>query len=116
MAIRPARLEPLALSASGHERMVNGRAVASGEKSIGFSARIAWFGDILNIERDRSSRSGPVRSLSIQSDGRCEAAASGGGSVPGLNPLVLASWSVGRENSGQVDVGATHVSRLRESG
>jgi hypothetical protein len=47
MAIRPARLEPLALSASGHERMVNGRAAASGEKSIGFSAGIAWFGDIL---------------------------------------------------------------------
>ena len=80
---------------SGHERMVNGRAAASGEKSIGFSARIAWFGDILNRERDRSSRSGPVRSLSIQSDVRCEAVASGGGSVPGLNPLVLASWSVG---------------------
>ena len=49
MAIRPARLEPLALSASGHERMVNGRAAASREKSIGFSAAIAWFGDILNI-------------------------------------------------------------------
>src|SRR5208337_2916013 len=30
MASRQARLEPLALSASGHERMVNGRAAASG--------------------------------------------------------------------------------------
>ena len=41
---------PLALSASGHERMVNGRAAASGEKRIDFSEQIAWFGDILNIE------------------------------------------------------------------
>ena len=47
MGIRPARLEPLALSASGHERMVNGRAAASGEKRIDLSAGIAWFGDIL---------------------------------------------------------------------
>ena len=31
-AIRKARLEPLALSASGHERMVNGWAAASGEE------------------------------------------------------------------------------------
>jgi hypothetical protein len=51
-----------------------------------------------------------------QFGGRCQAVASGGGSVPGLNPLVLASWSVGRENGGQVDVGATHVSRVPESG
>jgi len=36
MGIRPARLEPLALSASGHERMVNGRAAASGEESVDF--------------------------------------------------------------------------------
>ncbi len=34
MAIRQARLEPLASSASGHERMVNGWAAASGEKRI----------------------------------------------------------------------------------
>ncbi len=50
MAIRPARLEPLALSASGHERMVNGRAAASGEKRIDLSEEIAWFGDILKID------------------------------------------------------------------
>ena len=50
MAIRQARLEPLALSASGRERMVNGPTAASGEKRIDFSAGIAWFGDILNIE------------------------------------------------------------------
>ena len=49
MAIRDARLEPLALSASGHERMVNGWA-ASGKKRINFSVGIAWFGDILNID------------------------------------------------------------------
>ena len=48
MGIRPARLEPLALSASGHERMINGRATASGEKRIDLSEDIAWLGDILN--------------------------------------------------------------------
>jgi hypothetical protein len=50
MAIRQARLELLALSVSGRERMFNGWAAASGEKRIDFSAGIAWFGDILNIE------------------------------------------------------------------
>jgi len=41
MAIRHARLEPLALSASGHERMFNGRAAASEEKRIDLSKEIA---------------------------------------------------------------------------
>jgi len=50
MAILQARLERLALSASGHERMVNGWAAASGKKRINLSAGIAWFGDILNID------------------------------------------------------------------
>ncbi len=50
MCILQAGLEPLALSASGHERMVNGRAAASGEKRIDLSEQIAWFGDILNID------------------------------------------------------------------
>ena len=50
MAIRQARLERLALSASGHERMVKGPTAASREERIDFSAGIAWFGDILNIE------------------------------------------------------------------
>jgi hypothetical protein len=50
MAIRQARLEPLALSVSGRETMFNGWAAASGEKRINFSAGIAWFGDILNID------------------------------------------------------------------
>ena len=44
MAIRQARLEPLALSASGHERMVIGPTAASKEQRIDFSAGIAWFG------------------------------------------------------------------------
>src|SRR5271165_6756526 len=48
MAIRQARLERLALSASGHERMVKGPTAASKEERIDFSAGIAWFGDILN--------------------------------------------------------------------
>ena len=60
MAIRPARLEPLALSTSGHERMVNGRAAASGEKRIDLSEQIAWFGDILN-------RDGPLVEIGSRS-------------------------------------------------
>jgi len=40
MAIRDARLEPLASSASGHERMVNGRPAASGEERFDLSAGI----------------------------------------------------------------------------
>jgi hypothetical protein len=47
MGIRPARLEPLALSACGHERMVNGRAAACGEEKFDLSEGIARFGDIL---------------------------------------------------------------------
>jgi hypothetical protein len=47
MAIRQARLEPLALSAAGLERVVNDRAEASGEKRIDLSAAVARFGDIL---------------------------------------------------------------------
>ncbi len=49
MAIRQARLEPLALSVSGRERMVNVRAAASGGKRTDLSARIAWFGNMLNF-------------------------------------------------------------------
>ena len=49
MPIRQAPLKPLALSASGHERMVDGWA-ASGKKRINLSVGIAWFGDILNID------------------------------------------------------------------
>ena len=57
------RLEPLALSVSGLERMVKGPTAASKEQRIDFSAGIAWFGDILNNRGVRSSRLDPVRSL-----------------------------------------------------
>ena len=50
MAIRQARLEPLALSASGQMRTVYGPMEASEEKRMDFSVGIARFGDILNIE------------------------------------------------------------------
>ncbi len=56
MAIRQARLEPLALDVSFHERMVNGRAAAGEEKRIELSETIAWFGDILNIKYKRTAR------------------------------------------------------------
>jgi hypothetical protein len=45
MAIRQARLEQVASSATGHERMVNGWAAASGGERIDLSAGIAWFGE-----------------------------------------------------------------------
>jgi len=45
MAIRQARLERLALSAFGHERMFNGWAAASGEERFDFSAGTARFGE-----------------------------------------------------------------------
>ena len=44
MAIRQARLERLALSVSGDERIVKGPTAASKEQQIDFSAEIAWFG------------------------------------------------------------------------
>jgi len=47
MAIGQARLEPLALSACGLERMINGPTAASEEERIEFSVGIARFGDIL---------------------------------------------------------------------
>ncbi len=65
------RFRALALSASGHTRMVNGRAAAGGEKRMDLSEEITWFGNIPNLgdiltERDRSSRSRPVRSFPIR--------------------------------------------------
>jgi len=66
MAIRPARLDPLALSASGHERVVNDRAEASGEKRIDLSEEIAWFGNILNFG-DILNMDGPLVEIGSRS-------------------------------------------------
>ncbi len=66
MAIRPARLEPLALSASGHERMVNVRVAASGEKRIDLFEEIAWFGNMLNFG-DILNRDGPLVEIGSRS-------------------------------------------------
>jgi len=44
---------------SGHERTVNGCATASQKKRIVFSTGIAWFGDILIIERGVLVEIGP---------------------------------------------------------
>ena len=94
MGIRQARLERLALSASGRERMLKGWAAAGGEKRIDFSAGVAWFGDIL-IERGRSSRSGPVRSLPIRLS--VSGSSQRGRVCDDLIPLVPAwGWKQGR--------------------
>ncbi len=66
MAIRQARLERLALRASGHERMFNGRAAASGEKRIDLSEEIAWFGNILNFG-DILNMDGPLVEIGSRS-------------------------------------------------
>ncbi len=58
-AIRPGRPEPLALSASGYERMVNDRAAASREKRMDLSEGIAWSGNILNFG-DILNMNGPL--------------------------------------------------------
>src|SRR5271157_150731 len=50
MAIRQARLEPLALSVSGRDRMFNGWAAAGGEKRIDFSRLLD---NLHRIEGDR---------------------------------------------------------------
>ena len=103
MGIRPARLGLLALSASGHERMVNGRAAASGEKWIDLSVGIARFDAILKEGAARRDRAPFVL---CQSGGRWQAVASGGGSAHDLTPLVWrGAWGVRRENSGQGDGG-----------
>ena len=52
----------------------------------------------------RSSASAAGGGVHGEFGGRYQAVASGGRSVPGLDPLVLASWGVGRENRGQGDV------------
>ncbi len=69
--MRPARLDSRALSDSGLERMVNGRAAARGPKRMELSKEIAWFGNKRNFgdiltKRDRSSRSGPDQSMAIR--------------------------------------------------
>ena len=51
MAIRQVRLEPLALSVSGRERMFNGWAAARGEKRMIFSVRIARFSALMATEQ-----------------------------------------------------------------
>jgi len=66
MAIRAARLEPLALSAPGHERMVNDGAAASGEKRMDLSEEITWFGNILNLG-DILNREGPLVEIGARS-------------------------------------------------
>jgi len=61
-----ALLEPPALSASGHERMVDGRPAASGEKRIDLSEAIAWFGNMLNFG-DILNRDGPLVEIGSRS-------------------------------------------------
>jgi len=95
MAVRQARLEPLALSGSGHERMVTGWAAASGEKKFNLFERIARFGDILE-DREADHRDRTPFALS-QFGRRHQAVASGEGSAHNLTPLVPTDGGVGRE-------------------
>jgi len=65
-AIRQALLELVASSASGHERMVNGRAAASWEKRMDLSEEIAWFGNMLNFD-DILNMDGPLVEIGSRS-------------------------------------------------
>jgi len=97
-ADRQAPLDPLALSASGHERAVNSCAMASGEKRLDFSAAIARFGDILNIEGLLVEI--VPRSVFGNSAVGVMQAPGGGGFAHDLTPLVPAEGGVGREARG----------------
>ncbi len=100
IAIRQARLEPLALSVSDRERMFNGWAAASEDKRIDFSARVAWFGDILNVEGSLMEI-GPHSVFANSSVG--QAVASGEGSAHNLTLLVgrVPAWGERTAASGQ---------------
>src|SRR5208283_5127799 len=70
MASRQARLEPLALSASGHERMVNGRAAASGgENGLDFPQESP--GSVHNKIEGPLGQIGPIRSFAIRRSVSC---------------------------------------------
>jgi len=56
MAIRQARLEPLALSVSGRERMLNGWAAASGKKRIDLT--VTDFGGV--VQKARKNTASPA--------------------------------------------------------
>jgi hypothetical protein len=106
MGIRQARLESVALSASGRESdMVNGRAAASGEKRIDLSEEIAWFGDKLNID-------GPLVEIGPRSVLSTRLSVTGSSQ----RGKVLGGRGQWHENSDQVDVGATLLSGVPESG
>ena len=114
MAIRQARLERLALSASGHERMVKDPMAASEDKRIVFAVEIARFGAILKREADHRDRT----PLALSQFGcRHQAVASGEGSAHGLTPLVPTAGGVGREAGEQWPGGqwSTHVDRVPRS-
>jgi len=58
--------EPLASIASGHARMVNDRAVASGEKRMKLSEETAWYGNMLSFG-DILNRDGPLVEIGSRS-------------------------------------------------
>jgi len=88
------------------ERMVNGRAAASGEKRIDLSVGCARFGAILK-ERGRSSRSGPVWSLPIRLSvaGSSQRGRFCARPSPRWSGVGRGAWGVRRENGGQGDGG-----------
>src|SRR5208337_4999252 len=111
MAIRQARLEPLALSVYGRERMFNGWAAASEEKRIDFSARVAWFGDILNRRGVAHGDRAPFglcqfvcRSGSSQRGRVCAQPDPAGGAGAGVGRKNSGQWSVASESEGREPV------------
>jgi len=66
LAIMQAILKPTASSTSGHKRMINGQAAASGEKRMELSEGIAWSGNMLNIG-DILNMDGPLVEIEFRS-------------------------------------------------
>jgi len=102
--------------ATYHVRTVNDRAAASGEKKFDLSEAVARFGDIL-IESGRSSRLGPVRSLTNR---RLVSGSSQRGRVCArpdpAGPGVVEREAWGGRTVARWTLGANQVSRVRNSG
>jgi hypothetical protein len=93
---------------------IKGRAATYVEEKFDLPEPIAGFGDIMNIERGRSTRPGPVRSLPIRLS--VSGSSQRGKICARPDPGGLASWSGRREHSGQETAETTHFSRVPRSG
>ena len=83
VSLRQAGLEPLALSASGHTRMINGRAAASEGNGLDFPPELP--GSVHYKIEGPLGQIRPIRSFAIRQS--VAGSTSGGGSAHDLTPL-----------------------------